>query len=85
MMHELYHYGPLVATMVVYEDLLNFTGDGVYQQNSDKAVGAHAVKIIGWGAQEDEVAGVDGNSESTSVVPYWIVQNSWTARYGYIS
>lgn len=45
MMQEIYHYGPIVATMVVYADLLNFTGDGVYQQNSSDAIGAHAVSI----------------------------------------
>ena len=44
----------------VYDDLLNYTG-GVYRQKSDKLVGAHAVKIVGWGSTPE---------------PYWLVQNS---------
>jgi hypothetical protein len=41
----------------------------VYKQQSDKAVGAHAVKISGWG-QDPKEGG------------YWLVQNSWTSRWG---
>ena len=63
---ELMHYGPIVAAMDVYEDFLNYTG-GVYHQNSDVAVGGHAVKIIGFGSDPE---------------PYWLVQNSWTTRWG---
>ena len=63
---EIMTYGPIVASMSVYDDLLNYTG-GVYRQQSDKLVGAHAVKIIGWGSTPE---------------PYWLVQNSWTSRWG---
>ena len=67
MMQEIFHYGPIAATMSVYEDLLNYT-NGVYKQNSDKSVGLHAVKIIGWGVE--------------AATPYWLIQNSWTTRWG---
>ena len=63
---EIMHYGPITASMVVYNDFLNYTS-GVYRVNSDTAVGAHAVKIIGWGSDPE---------------PYWLVQNSWTTRWG---
>eukprot|EP00932_Pfiesteria_piscicida_P016753 SRR837773.3661.p2 GENE.SRR837773.3661~~SRR837773.3661.p2 ORF type:complete len:212 (+),score=86.09 SRR837773.3661:25-636(+) len=32
---------------------------------------AHAVKIVGWGSQQQIVHGVEAN------VPYWLCQNSW--------
>ena len=75
MMHEIFTYGPIVATMGVYEDLLNFTGDGVYQQESDKAVGAHAVAIVGWGTWIDP-------KNTTKRLPYWSIRNSWTNSWG---
>jgi cathepsin B len=75
MMQEIYHYGPIVATMVVYSDLLNFTGDGVYQQNSSDAIGAHAVSITGWGVWIDP-------TNATKTIPYWNVRNSWTTKWG---
>ena len=66
MAREIAAYGPIVATMTVFEDLLNYTG-GVYRHTSGAPAGAHAVKIIGWGSEPE---------------PYWLVQNSWTERWG---
>merc|ERR1712216_79175 len=63
---EIMNYGPIVATMDVYEDLLNYSG-GVYHYTSGKPVGAHAVRIIGWGSDPE---------------PYWLVANSWSERWG---
>jgi hypothetical protein len=68
MAREVMSYGPLTVSMDVFADFLNYTG-GVYRQNSDKAVGAHAVKLIGWGKDPEQG-------------PYWLVQNSWTTRWG---
>ena len=75
MMQEIYHYGPIVATMIVYKDLLNFSGTGVYQPTSQSAVGAHAVSIVGWGEWNDP-------KNATHKIPYWSVRNSWTANWG---
>ena len=65
---EIMRYGPITASMGVYADFLNYTS-GVYKQQSDTPVGAHAVKIIGWGVDPAQGG-------------YWLVQNSWTTRWG---
>lgn len=43
---------------------------GVFTTNSSAYIGAHAVKIVGWG------------TDSTSGMDYWTVQNSWNAEWG---
>ena len=57
--------GPLMTTMTVYEDFMFYTG-GVYQYVSGKALGGHAVTIVGY----DDAAGA------------WIVRNSWGESWG---
>lgn len=46
------HYGPLPTSMMVYEDLLHYTG-GVYSRVSGKRVGAHAVLLVGYNDAEE--------------------------------
>ena len=41
---------------------------GVYQHRFGQKVGAHAVKIIGWGVQ--------------NATKYWLVANSWNEDWG---
>lgn len=41
---------------------------GVYYHKRGDAVGGHAVKILGWGIQDD--------------VPYWLCANSWNTLWG---
>jgi len=57
--------GPLMTTMTVYEDFMLYTG-GVYQYVTGKALGGHAVTIVGY----DDAAGA------------WIVRNSWGEGWG---
>ncbi|WP_411023072.1 C1 family peptidase, partial [Salmonella sp. s51228] len=52
---------------IVYADFPSYKS-GVYQQHSDKQLGGHAVKIIGWGVENS--------------VPYWLVANSWNPDWG---
>jgi hypothetical protein len=39
--------GPLMTTMIVYEDFMFYTG-GVYKRTIGDMVGGHAVSIVGW-------------------------------------
>ena len=41
---------------------------GVYQHKSGSLLGGHAVKILGWGAENG--------------TPYWLVANSWNPTWG---
>ncbi|KRY51146.1 Gut-specific cysteine proteinase [Trichinella britovi] len=67
MMKDISLYGPIVAGMSVYEDFLHYK-EGVYTQESGIYLGGHAVRIIGWGKQDN--------------IPYWLVANSWNTTFG---
>lgn len=67
MQQELFSNGPIVSAFTVYEDFYNYVS-GVYQHKYGAAVGGHAVKIVGWGTEND--------------TPYWLVANSWNASWG---
>ena len=56
-----------MTLFIVYEDFMNYKS-GVYRHQSGGMLGGHAVKIVGWGK--------DDNGE------HWIVQNSWTTNWG---
>lgn len=66
-MRQIYEHGPIIAAYSVYEDFLQYKS-GVYQHNFGKAVGLHAVRVIGWGIEND--------------IPYWLVTNSWNDHWG---
>ncbi|XP_018578405.1 cathepsin B-like [Anoplophora glabripennis] len=65
--HEIVINGPVSAYMEVFEDFYSY-GSGIYQHTSGNSVGGHAVKIVGWGSENN--------------VPYWIVANSWGTGFG---
>lgn len=60
--------GPIEAGFNVYEDFLAYKS-GVYRRNSENFVGGHAVKVIGYGKDNDGTE-------------YWIVANSWGTVWG---
>jgi len=61
-----YRFGPVLATMLVYEDFFDYT-NGVYEPvEGSKKVGSHAVTIVGWDDEEDA----------------WICKNSWSRLWG---
>ncbi|GLH05369.1 Cathepsin L-like proteinase [Gryllus bimaculatus] len=64
---EIMKNGPVEAAFTVYEDFVQYK-TGVYQHVSGSELGGHAIKIIGWGVEED--------------VPYWLVANSWNYDWG---
>jgi cathepsin B len=59
--------GPVEADFTVYEDFLSYK-TGVYQHTSGSALGGHAVRILGWGTENN--------------TPYWLIANSWNSDWG---
>jgi cysteine peptidase C len=59
--------GPIEVAFTVYADFPSYKG-GVYQQTSNKRLGGHAVKAVGWGVLDN--------------VPYWKIANSWNKGWG---
>ncbi|EYC39735.1 hypothetical protein Y032_0643g1066 [Ancylostoma ceylanicum] len=67
-MHEIFTRGPVVATYDVYKDF-NYYRKGIYiHKDGGRPTGSHAVKIIGWGKEND--------------VPFWLIANSWNSDWG---
>lgn len=64
---QIMKHGPVEAAFTVYSDFENYA-TGIYHKTSHKALGGHAIKIVGWG--------VEGG------VKYWKVQNSWNPYWG---
>ena len=60
-------YGPVESVIMVYEDLTTYK-EGVYHHVKGEPLGGHAIKIVGWGV-ENEMA-------------YWLVANSWKEDWG---
>jgi len=60
-------HGPVSAAFTVYEDFPTYKS-GVYVYTTGSQLGGHAVKIIGWGVEDN--------------VPYWLVMNSWNNKWG---
>lgn len=83
---EIMKNGPVEATYWVFSDfvkkticlLITFTLlfqksyiNGVYSRTTGSTfLGGHAVKIIGWGVDEE------------TRIPYWLVVNSWGTSWG---
>ena len=68
MMTELSSNGPCEATYTVYADFLLY-GGGVYHHTTGSRQGGHAVKIMGYGTDENGTK-------------YWLCANSWNANWG---
>ncbi|XP_067008596.2 cathepsin B [Anabrus simplex] len=64
---EIMTNGPVEGAFTVYEDFVHYKS-GVYKHISGGELGGHAIKILGWGVEND--------------VPYWLVVNSWNADWG---
>ena len=64
-------FGTAETAFTVYEDFMHYKG-GVYKHDptsGSRAVGGHAVRIMGWG-------------NDTEAGEYWIVANSWGSGWG---
>jgi cathepsin B len=55
------------TAFTVYSDFMNYKS-GVYHHVSGTMEGGHAVKILGWGHEED--------------MDYWLCANSWGTSWG---
>ncbi|UJR32386.1 hypothetical protein I4U23_019848 [Adineta vaga] len=64
---EIMKNGPVEAGFTVYSDFLAYKS-GVYKHTAGSHLGGHAIKIIGWGVEND--------------TPYWLVANSWNEDWG---
>ena len=64
---EIFTNGPVETGFTVYEDFISYKS-GVYIHTTGKALGGHAVKIIGWGVENG--------------VKYWLIANSWGTTWG---
>jgi len=64
---ELMTNGPTETSFTVYEDFFHYK-TGVYQHKAGKAVGGHAVRLLGWGEEQG--------------TPYWLLANSWGEKWG---
>uniref|UniRef100_A0A7M4E284 Cathepsin B n=1 Tax=Crocodylus porosus TaxID=8502 RepID=A0A7M4E284_CROPO len=66
-MAEIYKNGPVEGAFIVYEDFLMYK-NGVYKHETGEQVGGHAIRILGWGVEND--------------TPYWLAANSWNTDWG---
>jgi len=68
---EIMKNGPVQAAFIVYKSFLSYKS-GIYQKHWwqfwDQQLGGHAVKLVGWGVENN--------------TPYWIVANSWNTSWG---
>merc|ERR1712228_463252 len=64
---DIYAHGPVTGAFTVYEDFLAYKS-GVYQHKTGRALGGHAIKVIGWGTEDN--------------LDYWLVMNSWNTDWG---
>ena len=64
MQRELMEHGTLSVSLTVYEDFEAYTS-GVYQHTAGKALGGHAVTMLGWGV------------DAETGTPYWECRNNW--------
>ncbi|EPB72625.1 papain family cysteine protease [Ancylostoma ceylanicum] len=64
---EIFKNGPVVAGFRVYIDFSFYRG-GIYKNNGGIPLGAHAVKVIGWGREKN--------------ANYWLIANSWNSDWG---
>lgn len=66
-MTEILNHGPVEAAFTVYQDFLTYKS-GVYSHVTGSELGGHAIRILGWGVENN--------------TPYWLVANSWNEDWG---
>lgn len=64
---EILNNGPVEGAFTVYEDLLHYKS-GVYRHVTGNELGGHAIRILGWGVEDN--------------TPYWLIANSWNSDWG---
>jgi len=65
---DLVKFGSVSVSFTVYDDFPTYSS-GVYQHTpKSKSLGGHAVRLIGYGIEDN--------------VPYWLCANSWNDSWG---
>jgi cathepsin B len=64
---EIYANGPIEGAFTVYQDFFNYKS-GVYHHVSGGVAGGHAIKVVGFGVENNEA--------------YWLCANSWGTSFG---
>lgn len=64
---EIMTNGPVEGAFTVYADFPTYKS-GVYQHTTGRALGGHAIRILGWGTENG--------------TPYWLIANSWNEYWG---
>ncbi len=49
---ELMNHGPMMVGLSVFEDFLSYE-KGVYEYTAGQMIGGHAIKLLGWGTDEN--------------------------------
>lgn len=84
---HIWNIGPVVGGYIVFANFMGgdfsetdsvYFEDGNYNGKGKQQVGAHAVRIVGWGVQKN-CRTPSGKRED---VPYWVVANSWGPNWG---
>lgn len=68
MKRDLMDNGPLMMGLMIMEDFMSYES-GIYVTTSSEIMGGHAMKLVGWGT--DDELGL-----------YWQLQNQWTSEWG---
>lgn len=66
-MAEIFYRGPVEALFTIYSDFYAYKR-GVYQRKSNLVCANHAVRLIGWGTENN--------------VKFWLAANSWNVNWG---
>ena len=64
---EMYENGPMSTSFNVYKDFIAYD-HGIYEYKQGELLGGHAIKVIGWGVENN--------------VKYWLCANSWGTTWG---
>jgi cathepsin B len=73
---EIFLNGPIVGTLMVYDDLYEYDAESLYMVGATaKFKGGHAIEIFGW-SDDGENTDEPGFEHA-----YWICRNSWGKRW----
>jgi C1A family cysteine protease len=77
MKQEIFFNGPIVGTLMIYDDFHKYDGKSVYKRSpaGSKFIGGHAIVIFGW-SEENE-----NTKEKGFGGRYWICKNSWGSKW----
>lgn len=67
LINELNNRGPVEVAYTVYEDFMLYK-NGIYQHKTGRALGGHAVSLVGYGVENN--------------IKYWIMVNNWNKNWG---